>query len=117
MRFVLLMLVIVGTSCTHNEQVAPDPVNSVVIVETTQGRLGDISVGVGNIWERTYRRSDGTEHTGLTAMLFFDEQRVVVGEASVVLIGTQQWRIVRVTKDGNGGRGTVVVVPVEQRQG
>ncbi len=45
------------------------------IPETTQGRLGEWRVGVGNIFEDTYRAADGESRRGLVVTLYLYHER------------------------------------------
>jgi hypothetical protein len=41
-----------------------------IIQSNAQACVGDVRIGVGNLWERTYTDAEGHEQTGLTAMLW-----------------------------------------------
>jgi hypothetical protein len=41
-----------------------------VIESNAQASVGDLRIGVGNCWERTYEDREGEEHTGLTCGLW-----------------------------------------------
>lgn len=84
------------------------------IQETTLGTLGNVDVGVANMWDREYVDGAGRQRTGLTARIDWDvageTRRVVVGEGSVVDIGGARWEVVRLVKPTNGN-GTVAFRP------
>lgn len=98
-----------ATSSEHIERGDDD----VVIRETTQGKLGGESVGVGNMWEREYELPGGESRTDLTARLYLDDgETLVVGRGSVVEIGDERFEIVDISKP-ESGHGQVRFRPLE----
>ena len=81
--------------------------NDMEIRETTQGRLGGSSVGISNMWERSYTLPDGSETSGLSATLTLAPGvTLVAGLGSVVQIGTGHFEVVAIEKT-KGQFGTV----------
>ena len=84
----------------------------VVLKETTVGVMGTVSVGMGNMWDRTYTEATGAEKKGLTAMLFVeDADGYVVGLDSQLDIGGRTWRVVGIEKKPHV-YGTVTLAPL-----
>ena len=65
---------------------------TLVAVEGTVAVLDTARVGIGNIWERRYELPDGTERTGITAMLHLDGDRVLIAGAGSEL-EDGAWRV------------------------
>lgn len=86
----------------HDQHQSDEVTGDRELTETTVEYFGDLSVGIGSIFEADYELPDGTIRRGLTCRLVPEDDEVprVVGEGSEVELGGARWLVLSVVDSG-----------------
>lgn len=127
-RDLLLALAILATllaqACSLPGSLERETMNddAIVLEANVQLTVGDLRIGVGNIWEENYTDSSGNGKKGLTAALWLfyrtDQSldvtpRVHAGQE--IIIGRYAIKIIDVVRDRDGGFVRLQVYEDEKR--
>lgn len=92
------------SACSREPARQPLPPGAIEICEPCVGTIGDYSIGVGNIWERSLPGPDGVVAKRPSAMLSIwrpggdggVEQHLTVAPGSEIKLGEETYRVIDV---------------------
>lgn len=99
-----------------------DVTSMITIKENAVGLLDGWSLGVANIWERSYSMPNGQTKTGITAQIAvwrndnpaLEEQIFIVYQGGFIELGSARYEIITITEGTEHGHIVINTTPINQ---